>query len=306
MEFERGIIIRDKTRLEQLVERFNSKAQAKFYLERAGGDFSFYEQEHNKFYASLEIVKASLKSLLKVKELDRSFLPTYIFSKQDLPLVLGQDGLVANTAKYVDGLPIVAVNPDAEQYDGVLLPFVPDDLEKTLGRVMKNDYAVKQVTMAEAKLDDGQSLLAFNDLFIGASSHVSSKYEISHMGKSEEQSSSGVIVSTGAGSTGWLSSVFNMANNLNLLSGYSHDLGTHLSWDADQLIFVVREPFASKSSGINIGCGVIRKGEGLQLSSKMSSNGVIFSDGIESDFLTFNSGSNVTITVSDKKALIVA
>ncbi len=43
MEFESVIIIRDKTRLEQLIERFNSKAQAKFYIKSSGGDFDFFE-----------------------------------------------------------------------------------------------------------------------------------------------------------------------------------------------------------------------------------------------------------------------
>ena len=57
---------------------------------------------------------------------------------------------------------------------------------------------------------DGQRLLAFNDLFIGARTHVSARYRVEYAGKQEQQSSSGLLVSTGAGSTGWLSSVMNM------------------------------------------------------------------------------------------------
>ena len=116
MDFENAIIIRDKTRLEQLIERFNSKAQAKFYIESTGGDFEFYESEHHKFYNSLKKTQDVIGQSFKTKVLDRSFLPTYIFTKKDLIVVIGQDGLVANTAKYVNELPIVAVNPDPDQY----------------------------------------------------------------------------------------------------------------------------------------------------------------------------------------------
>ena len=38
-------------------------------------------------------------------------------------VTLGQDGLVANTAKYVGAQPIVAVNPEPGRFDGILLPF---------------------------------------------------------------------------------------------------------------------------------------------------------------------------------------
>jgi hypothetical protein len=69
----------------------------------------------------------------------------------------------------------------------------------------------KQCDLQKQNLNDGQRLLAFNDLFIGASSHISARYKISFNQNSEEHSSSGLIVSTPAGSTGWLSSIFNMA-----------------------------------------------------------------------------------------------
>ena len=83
MKFERAIIIRDKTRLEQLIERFNSKAQAKFYIESSGGDFNFYELEHDIFYVALLKVKSDLRGILKHKVINRSFLPTYIFTEND-------------------------------------------------------------------------------------------------------------------------------------------------------------------------------------------------------------------------------
>jgi hypothetical protein len=159
--------------------------------------------------------------------------------------------------------------------------------------------------MAKATLNDGQELLAFNDFYIGADSHVSSKYSIEYKGIKEQQSSSGIIVSTGAGSTGWLSSIFNMTNNI---SDYFHNeshCSTKLEWNANQLVFVVREPFLSKQSQTKIGYGIIGANNTLKIESNMPTKGIIFSDGIESDFLNFNTGSVVKIGLADEKANLV-
>ena len=40
MSIEYAIIVKNKTRLEALIERFNTKAQAKFYIERSRWRFS--------------------------------------------------------------------------------------------------------------------------------------------------------------------------------------------------------------------------------------------------------------------------
>lgn len=306
MELEKVIVIRDKTRLEQLIERFNSKAQAKFYLERLGEDFGFYEDEHDTFYTSLKQVEKSLSNLFKYKVLFRSFLSTYMFAKGDFIIVIGQDGLVANTAKYVNGLPILAINPDENRYDGVLLPHNPNSFLSKVNDYLRDNYNSKQVTMAKATMNDGQTLLAFNDFYIGAASHVSSRYNLEFGNKSESQSSSGILVSTGAGATGWISSVFNMTNNINhYFYKKKSTFNTGLGWEDEKLLFVVREPFLSKMSQINLGYGKITKKQILKVESKMPNNGVIFSDGIESDFLNFNSGNTLSIGIADEKASLI-
>ena len=306
MNYERAIIIRDKTRLEKLIERFNSKAQAKFYIERTEGDFEYSEIENDAFYKSLNKIQDTLSKRLKYKVIDRSFLPTYIFTEQDLVIVIGQDGLVANTAKYVNGLPIIGINPDSERYDGILLKHTPEELDSIIKGILKGHLTTKLVTMAKATLNDGQTLLAFNDFYIGANSHVSSRYDIEFKGKRERQSSSGIIVSTGAGSTGWLSSIFNMKNNIlgqDIIS--NREKQAKLDWDSQKLVFIVREPFLSKVTRTDIGFGIITKRHKLKIKSNMPTKGVIFSDGIESDFLNFNSGSNVEIEIADEMANLV-
>lgn len=305
MSVEYAIIIKNKTRLETLIERFNTKAQAKFYIERSGGDFDDYENEHEVFHNSLSAVQRNLSTFLKNKIVERSFLPSFIFSDKHLIITVGQDGLVANTAKYVKEIPIIAVNPDQERFDGVLLPFNPNNFVSAVDNVLSNNYNSELTSFAEAKLNDGQRLLAFNDLFIGATSHVSARYQITHNDKIEEQSSSGIIVSTKAGSTGWLSSIFNMSYGIHNFIEKDDATKKYAKLKDNQLMFAVREPFASKRTQIETTAGIITEKSKLVIQSFMPNNGLIFSDGIETDFLKFNSGSIATIGIADEKANLV-
>jgi NAD kinase len=305
MSVEYAIIIKNKTRLEALIERFNTKAQAKFYIERSGGDFKEYEKEHEVFHGSLSTVQRNLSTVLKNKIVERSFLPSFIFNEKQVIVTVGQDGLVANTAKYVKQIPIVAVNPDQERFDGVLLPFNADNFLAAINKVIANNYQSKLTSFAEATLNDGQRLLAFNDLFIGAASHVSARYQITHNSKTEEQSSSGIIVSTQAGATGWLSSVFNMSFGIHKFIEKDNAKKKYVKLKDNQLMFAVREPFASKKTQVETAAGIITGQSKLIIQSFMPTNGLIFSDGIETDFLKFNSGAIATIGIAAEKANLV-
>lgn len=305
MSIEYAIIVKNKTRLETLIERFNTKAQARFYIERSGGDFGDYEKEHETFQQSLSLIQRNLSKVLKNKLIERSFLPSFLFNTNQVVITVGQDGLVANTAKYVNNIPIVAINPDKERFDGVLLPFYPDNFIQAIENVKADKYRSRLTSFAEAKLNDGQRLLAFNDLFIGITSHVSARYKITYKGKTEEHSSSGIIVSTPAGSTGWLSSVFNMSVGIHHFLDRNSNKKTNVKLLDNQLMFAVREPFASKRTQTGLTAGFITVDSKLIIESLMPVNGIIFSDGIESDFLKFNAGAIATVSTAKEKANLV-
>jgi NAD kinase len=299
MKYEQVIVVKSKKRLEQLIERFNTKAQAKFYLERTGDDFSSIENEHNQFYKAFENLSKLLYSLNKYKVIDRSFLPNYIFTQKDLIIGIGQDGLIANIAKYVKGQPIVGYNPNPSVYDGLLLPF-PSIGIKEFNSIINGDFNSNKVTMAKASFSDGQELLAFNDFFIGPKSHTSSRYIIHFNEEKEQQISSGIIVSTGVGSTGWMSSIANMVNGIG-----ENDVSMTLPPESNQLRFAVREPFVSQVSTANICGGIINSEQKLIIESSMVDNGLVFSDGIQNDFIAFNIGTTVEISIAHEKANLV-
>lgn len=302
------VLVTRRTRLDDLVARFNTVSQARFYVEHLGADFSDYLREHEQYRASVAEAVAAVERIGRLQVLDRSFLPNFIFGNDDTVVVLGQDGLVANTVKYTTTQQVIGVNPDPARWEGVLLPFVVGDLERVLPEVFDHRRPIKEVTMAKAELNDGQTLYAVNDLFVGVRSHVSARYTISVGDKSEQHSSSGLIVSTGLGSTGWFRSLMTGAARVaSEASGGRIQVEPPggFAWDSDYLYYTVREPFPSKTSSATLVFGKITSARPLKLISQTPEVGVIFSDGIESDFVQFNSGTQATITVADKRGHLV-
>ena len=306
--YENVIIVTRKSELDDLVARFNTKAQAKFYLEQAGQSFDRIEDAHDRHQQVLTKIRKAVPTTLKSQMIDRELVPRFTFGKADLVVTVGQDGLVSNTAKYLSGQPILAINPDPERFDGVLLPFTADSLEEQLYTTLYGELQAKKVTLAKAELSNGQSLLAFNDFFIGASSHVSARYKIKIGDREETQSSSGIIVSTGAGSTGWLQSVYaGAAGVVEALGGkvIPPPNGGRLSWGSKHLVYSVREPFPSIATQATIVHGNFTNKTPLKVTSHMASNGIIFSDGVQADYLEFNSGAELTLSTAPNKALLV-
>lgn len=242
---------------------------------------------------------------------DREFVPNMLFGKDDVVIAVGRDGLVCNTMKYLNGQKLIGVNPDPARWDGVLLPFEAGDMENTIPKTITGDCDVKNVTMAKAVTNDGQEMLAVNDFFIGPKSHTSARYDLTTgpvFGRviTESQSSSGIIVSTGIGQTGWYKSVMAQAKAACGLFGYD-DSGDYekIGWDEKKLSFVVREPFPSNTTDASIVFGTLEESDPFLVLSKMPENGVIFSDGMEADAIEFNSGVEVSIGVSETKGCLV-
>ncbi len=297
------ILLTQKTRLEQLVKRYNTIGQAEFYIEHHGGDFSVYQEEHSRYQEALQKTSGYLQKFGRVSILEKEYLSGYLFGEKDILVVLGRDGLVVNALKYLHHQKVIGVNPDISTYDGVLLPFVPEDLPKILPELHKRP--IHSVTLACAELNDGQKLYAVNDLFIGQKTHTSARYILSLDGKTETQISSGLIISTGLGSTGWLKSILAGVSGIDRYYGIQNHfrLSPDFRHDAKYLYFSVREPFPSKTTGTEIVFGKIS--QQMQIISLMPENGVIFSDGMEADFLEFNSGAEVSVKIAEKTGNLV-
>lgn len=305
----RIVLVTRSTRLEELVFRFNTVEQARFYVKHLGADFSDYELEHQTYLRAASDCESVLRSFGRVQRIDRGFLPNFLFAPDCHVVVLGQDGLVANTLKYLkDSQPVLGLNPDPARWDGILVPFLVKDLRVVLPEMLAAKRPLRRVTMARAVLSDGQELHAVNDIFIGPKSHISARYQLSQNGRSEVQSSSGLIISTGLGSTGWLQSLIAGALGMAKMAprpALQKLRENGLAWDAPELIFTVREPFPSRTTGVEMVFGSVTRAAPLQLVSQMAGYGVIFSDGIEADFLEFNAGMSAEVNVAERVGMLV-
>ena len=301
------VLVTRHTRLEELIVRHNTLAQAKFYVEHLGADFGDYLAENEAYARSLRVTVQALEAWGRYQILDRQMLPNFVFGPSDIVVALGQDGVVANTMKYLEGQPLIGLNPEPSRWDGILLPFEPADLGKVMADTAADRRPVKAVTMAQARMSDGQTLRAVNDLFIGPRSHTSALYELSYAGKTEFQSSSGLIVSTGLGSTAWMKSVVTGSMAIARSLGLPGDKFNYqpMPWDTPTLEFAVREPFPSRASQTSLVYGQFGNQQPLRIRSRMPDNGVIFSDGIEADFLRFTAGMEATISISPVQGQLV-
>lgn len=302
------VIVTRKTRLENLIVRYNTLSQAKFFIEHSGNDFSDYLDEDKQYKNAVQNAVEIVREFGRCHVLDREYVSNYIFGKQDIVVAIGQDGLVANTLKYLDNQPLIGVNPDPKRWDGVLLPFADTDLRMILPEVMKNYRNLKAITLAQANLNNGQVLYGVNDLFIGQKTHVSARYLLSHGNQREQQSSSGIIISTGLGATGWFKSILSGASQI-ATHCYNREMELipqePFKWDSKFLYYTVREPYPSKWTQADMVFGQIDNTRTFKIQSQMPEGGVIFSDGMENDFLEFNSGAEVVISIASKQGQLV-
>ena len=292
----RVVVVTRSTPYAALLERHATRGQAAFFLESRGQDIAVLEAAHAQVEEALVAVSRAIPAKWRNARVDRRDLDRFLFEPEDVVVTVGQDGLVANVAKYLEGQPVVGINPLPEAYDGILVPHTPAAAADLLEDLGAGRATLEHRTMAEAALDDGQRLLALNEVFVGHRSHQSARYRLSAAGEVERHSSSGLIVSTGTGATGW-------ARSINL------GRGSPLALPAPaerRLAFFVREAFPSRATGTGLTSGFVDAEAGLSVISEMDAGGVVFGDGIEDDHLEFGWGRTLRVGVATRSLALVS
>ena len=279
----RAVFITRETDYELLLARHATRGQAAFFLQSRGQDIAVLEDRDRRLHAVLQASRAAVPTDWRQAALKRADLDRFVFGPEDVIVVVGQDGLVANVAKYLDGQPVLGVNPAPDLYDGVLVRVPPARLPLLLRASQAGAAPAERRTMVEARLDTGERLLALNEVFVGHHSHQSARYRIATAEVAEDHSSSGLIVSSGTGATGWARSIMDATRE-------------HLALDPQEraVAFLVREPFPSVTTGTALRAGKLARSP-LEVTSRMNDGGVIFADGIEQDFIPFDWGRSVRI-----------
>ncbi len=291
----RVVVVTRATEYEELLARHATRPQAAFFLNQRGLSIEQVETRHSQFTAALKDVLDAVPLKWRQVRVDRHDLNRFVVEPEDMVVAVGQDGLVANAAKYLSGQPVVGINPDPETYDGILVPHPAHQAGRLLAACASGHAAIENRTMVEASLDNGQTLLALNEVFVGHCSHQSARYRLRFRGDTERQSSSGLIVTTGTGATGWALSIHRQRRTDTVLPAP----------EEGRIAFFVREAFPSVATGVALAEGSIGEEEPLVVISEMNTGGTVFGDGIEDDRLDFAWGVGATIRISSTRLHLV-
>lgn len=294
----RLVIVHRRTELQELLDRHATRGQAEFFLRTRGRTLQDVQDRHDGLTAALATVRAAVPAEWRHAEVERADLSRFLLTPEDIIAVVGQDGLVANAAKYLNGQPVVGIDPEPGQNPGVLVRHTPHAAAKLLreaglaGPVKR--LRCQELATVTARLDDGQELSGLNEVYIGHASHQSARYQLSVPGGlAERHSSSGLIVSTGTGATGWCASIA-------LERG-----GRALPAPTDpRLAWFVREAWPSPITGTSLTEGLLAAGEKLRI-TVASDQLVVFGDGMEDDRLTASWGQEITVQLGERPLRLV-
>lgn len=284
----RAVVVHRSTEYEGLLAHHGTRGQAEFFLRSRGRNIGEVHARHLAVQVALAQVSATIPADWRRATVERTDLPSFLFTPEDVVVIVGQDGLVANTAKYLTGQPVIGLDPEPGRNAGVLVRHSVDACAMLLSSAAQGTARIEPRTMASASTDDGQQLLALNEIYIGHPSHQSARYRLVSPDRTDErQSSSGVLVGTGTGATGWCRSTW-------------QERRSELALPAPQqpcLCWFVREAWPSPTTGTRMTQGLLQVGQSLDVVCE-SDDLVVFGDGIESDRINLAWGQSVTVSTA--------
>jgi len=281
----RVVVVSRPGELEELVQRHGTLQQAQFFLASRGQDTGAASERQKLLDAAIQAVQTAVPLSWRRARVLRHELDRFLFEPEDLIVAVGQDGLVANVAKYLTGQPVVGINPSRAQNEGVLVRHAPRVIGDVYATFARGNLRCEDRTMVQATMSDGQRLIALNEIFFGHQSHQSARYRLTARAQTERHSSSGVIIATGTGASGWARSITHQRVDPAPLPG---------PLDVD-LAFYVREAWPSVATQATLTTGRLAPDESLTITSEMNTGGTAFGDGVEDDHLDLAWGQTLTI-----------
>lgn len=213
------------------------------------------------------------------------------FRNKDLILAVGGDGTFLITSHFIfDETPLIGLNSDPSCREGFFMVTLKKDFDRKLKKILKGDYKVKKLHRLEAFVDDRRiSELALNEFYVAsAKAYHTARYDFTIKGKRERQKSSGVLVSTAAGSYAWIKSAG----------------GKEIPLYSDKLEYLIREPYRGRTAAkCSLVKGVLNKNERVVIEFEIG-KGVIIADSTGKEH-KFDARQKVTIKISNKPLNVI-
>ena len=243
------------------------------------------------YKSTLDIVKKILKKYgIEYNLADRDKLKYEQFLSRDLIIAVGGDGTFLRAAQFVDAQVMFGVNADVSRKEGFFMSSDKNNFESILKKILHGKANIKKFPRLETFINNKKiETLALNELFIGPKkAYHAAKYVLEFSGKKERQKSSGVLVTTPAGSYAWAK-----ACGIKTMS-----LGSK------NFQFVVREPYEGKVfRNYKLKSGILRPNQRVKIISEML-DGIIVADSVGIEH-SFKNGSKAAVKLS-KNMLNVA
>jgi hypothetical protein len=298
----RVVLVHRRTELEELIARHGTRGQAAFYLRTRGRRIEDLEARNQEQAAALAEVSSGIPADWRRGMVERADLPQFLFGPDDIVVAVGQDGLVANLAKYLDGQLIIGIDPEPRRNPGTLVRHPPRACADLLALAVRGGGGgpggggpgggahAKRLTMVTAEADDGQRLTGLNEIYLGQPTHQTARYTLRLPdGRAEAQASSGLIVSTGTGATGWCRSAWLERKSPLVLPAP----------EEDRLAWFVREAWPSPATGTALTEGLLAAGQEMEVTAE-SDRLVLFGDGIEADTIPLTWGQSARLRLADQ------
>ncbi|MEU9049053.1 hypothetical protein AB0D37_01420 [Streptomyces sp. NPDC048384] len=293
----RVVLVHRTTEYEELVARHGTHGQAAFFLASRGRDIAEVAERHHRTRRALADVTSAIPLTWRQSRVERADLDRFLFAPEDVVVVVGQDGLVANVAKYLAGQPVLGIDSDPGRNPGVLVRHRPENTGPLLAAAQSARGTFDELTMVEAVADDTQRLVALNEIYLGAVGHQTARYRLGledDGGVVEAQASSGVLIGTGTGATGWIRSVWQERGGRLRLPSPTEE----------RLLWYVREAWPSPATGTSRVAGELAAAARLHLTVE-SERLVAFGDGMETDAVELTWGQTVRVGVCRERLRLV-
>lgn len=236
---------------------------------------------------TLLLVKGVLnKNKIKFSISEREGLNKKLFQNEDFVIAVGGDGTFLRVSHFIfDNTPILGVNSDPKCKEGFLMASNKENFKKIIKKILKRDYKIKKLHRLEAYIGRKKvPELALNEFYVSSEKEYrTARYYLTIRGKKERQKSSGIIISTAAGSYAWMKSAG----------------GKQLPLNSDKFEYIVREPYCGRvSAKCGLVNGILSKDEKIIIEFE-AGNGILIADSLSVEH-TFKAKDKVTIKMSNK------
>lgn len=289
----RVVVVTRRSGYRELLDRHGTPGAVAFFRrDRDPEELAALRERDARQLAALDAAAAAVPAGWRLGRAERGELAAFPFAPGDVVVAIGPDGLVANVAKYLAEQPVIGVDPEGP---AVLARHRVGDLAALLPAAAEGSAVVEERCTVRATLDDGQQLRGLNEVFVGDRGHQSARYLLrTPDGRGEQQSSSGVVVGTGTGATGWCASLARTVDHPPLPGPVE-----------PALCWFVREAWPSPTTGAALVAGRL-DGRAAELELTVGSDAlVVFSDGGEADRLVAVRGQRVRVGLAPERLRLV-